>query len=224
MALQLNHIYYMATPLNHHNQLLNQTLNTSYSRTTRSSSPFQVCAVSSTNGKELIQSGTVKPILAKDAALAMNSDGYKMLDIRPEWEREKARVKGSLHVPLFVADMDNSPLTLLKKWVHFGYIGLWTGQSFTMFNDDFLQQVEAQVPDKDDKLLLACGEGLRSVMAAAKLHGGGYTNLAWLAGGFNQSKDADFLDVEGTEKLQYATIGGVSYIFLKLLILLKAVE
>jgi hypothetical protein len=28
-------------------------------------------------------------------------------------------------------------------------------------NPDFLQQVEAEVPDKDAKLLVACGEGLR---------------------------------------------------------------
>jgi rhodanese-related sulfurtransferase len=93
--------------------------------------------------------------------MAMSSEGFVLLDIRPDWERDKARVAGSLHVPLFVKDMDNSPLTLLKKWVHFGYIGLWTGQNFTTMNPDFLQQVEAEVPDKDAKLLVACGEGLR---------------------------------------------------------------
>lgn len=63
----------------------------------------------------------------------------------------------------------------------------------------------------------------RSMMAASKLHGGGYRNLGWLAGGFNRANDGDFPDVEGTEKLQYATIGGVSYYFLQLLILLQAV-
>ena len=91
----------------------------------------------------------------------MNSEGFKLLDIRPEWEREKAYVKGSFHVPLFVKDLDNSPITLLKKWVHFGYIGLWTGQNFTMINPNFIQEVEVIVPDKDANLLVACGEGLR---------------------------------------------------------------
>ncbi|KAE9447629.1 hypothetical protein C3L33_20465, partial [Rhododendron williamsianum] len=153
----------------------------------------------------------------------MKSEGYILLDIRPEWEREKARVSGSLHVPLFVEDMDNGPLTLLKKWVHFGYIGLWTGQNFTMINPDFVQQVEVKAPDKESKLLVACGEGLRSMMAASKLHEGGYSNLGWLAGGFTRSKDDDFSGVEGPEKLQYATIGGVSYYFLKIIILLQAV-
>ncbi|KAA8517807.1 hypothetical protein F0562_015281 [Nyssa sinensis] len=187
------------------------------------SSTLQVNAVSG-KAQQLIQSGTVRPILPKDAAFALKSEGYILLDIRPEWEREKARVSGSLHVPLFVEDMDNSPITLLKKWVHFGYIGLWTGQYFTMINPDFLGQVEMEVPEKNSKLLVACGEGLRSMMAVSKLHEGGYSNLGWLAGGFNRAADDDFPAVEGTEKkLQYATIGGASYYFLQLLILLQAV-
>lgn len=122
---------------------------------------LRVHAVLGGRAQELIQSGAVSPILPKDAASAMESQGYRLLDIRPEWEREKARVSGSLHVPLFVEDKDNSPITLLKKWVHFGYIGQWTGQLFTMINPSFLQQVEEAVPDKDSRLLVACGEGLR---------------------------------------------------------------
>lgn len=64
---------------------------------------------------------------------------------------------------------------------------------------------------------------LRSMMAASKLYEKGYRKLGWLAGGFNRAADGDFPDVEGPEELQYATIGGVSYYFLKLLILLQAV-
>ncbi|KAK4396119.1 Rhodanese-like domain-containing protein 10 [Sesamum angolense] len=173
---------------------------------------LRVHAVLGGRAQELIQSGAVTPILPKDAASAMESQGYTLLDIRPEWEREKARVSGSLHVPLFVEDKDTSPITLLKKWVHFGYIGLWTGQNFTMINPRFLQQVEETVPDKDSKLLVACGEGLRGIQ-----------ELGWLAGGFNRAADDDFPRVEGSEKLQYATIGGASYYFLKLLIILQAV-
>ncbi|GMN40304.1 hypothetical protein TIFTF001_009530 [Ficus carica] len=60
-------------------------------------------------------------------------------------------------------------------------------------------------------------------MAASKLYEGGYKNLGWLAGGFNRAVDGDFPDVEGTEKLEYATIGGASYVFLRFLILLQAV-
>ncbi|KAL8526656.1 hypothetical protein ACS0TY_015750 [Phlomoides rotata] len=134
------------------------------------SGSVRVHAVLGGRAQELIQSGAITPISPKDAASAMESQGYTLLDIRPEWEREKARVSGSLHVPLFMEDKDNSPITLLKKWVHFGYIGLWTGQLFTMINPTFVEQVEKSVPDKESKLLVACGEGLRDTSYTKQLY------------------------------------------------------
>lgn len=66
---------------------------------------------------------------------------------------------------------------------------------------------------------------IRSLMAVKRLHDGGYKNLGWLAGGYNRAKDTDFPGgVKGPTKLQYATIGGVSYFFLQLLLLLRAVD
>lgn len=111
--------------------------------------------------QELIRSGVVRAIPPREAASALQAQGFRLLDVRPAWEWEKARVGGSLHVPLFVEDTDTGPITLLKKWVHFGYVGLWTGQCLTTINERFLPQVEEVVPDKEDKLLVACGEGLR---------------------------------------------------------------
>ncbi|XP_008793287.2 rhodanese-like domain-containing protein 10 isoform X2 [Phoenix dactylifera] len=171
--------------------------------------------------QELIRSGVVRAIPPRDAASALQAQGFRLLDVRPAWEWEKARVGGSLHVALFVEDTDTSPITLLKKWVHFGYVGLWTGQRFTTMNGRFLPQVEEMVPDKEDKLLVACGEGLRSMVAVRILHKGGYRNLGWLAGGFNRSGDGDLAEVEGSAKLRYATVGGVSYFFLQLLLFLQ---
>lgn len=49
-----------------------------------------------------------------------------------------------------------------------------------------------------------------------------FQRLGWLAGGFSQASDKDFR-VEGSEKLQYATVGGASYYFLKLMIFLQVV-
>ncbi|KAK1321592.1 Rhodanese-like domain-containing protein 10 [Acorus calamus] len=173
------------------------------------------------NSQQLISSGVVRAVPPKDASSVLTSEGFRLLDVRPEWERERAYVKDSMHVPLFVEDTDVGPVTLLKKWVHFGYIGLWTGQCLTTINDGFLEQVEAEVPSKDEKLLVACGEGLRSMIAVRMLHNGGYKNLGWLGGGFNRTGDTDFTDVRGTTKLQYATIGGVSYYFLQVLFFLQ---
>ncbi|KAF8718643.1 hypothetical protein HU200_024942 [Digitaria exilis] len=175
----------------------------------------------------LVRSGAVKAVRPKDAAEAMGAEGFRLLDVRPEWERARASVRGSAHVPLFVADDDMGPVTLLKKWVHLGYIGLWTGQAFTKMNDHFVDDVASAVAGdggKDAKLLVACGEGLRSLIAVRMLHDDGYRNLAWLAGGFSKCADGDFAGVEGESKLQYATIGGVSYIFLQILLLLGVVK
>nr|ACU24082.1 unknown [Glycine max] len=200
MATQLNNVF--RTSILKHKIQSETPLKTTI-RTTR----FQVINATS-SARQLIESGTVRPILPKDASTAINSEGFVLLDVRPTWEREKARVAGSLHVPMFVEDTDNSPITLLKKWVHFGYIGLWTGQYLTTLNSEFLSQVENAIPGKEAKLLVACGEGLRSMTAASKLYNGGYKNLGWLAGGFNRSKNNDFPAVEGKEKLQHATVWG----------------
>ena len=174
--------------------------------------------------EELVRSGAVKAVRPRDAVEVMGSEGFQLLDVRPAWEHDRAAVRGSVHVPLFMADDDMGPVTLLKKWVHLGYIGLWTGQSFTKMNDRFLDDVAAAVAGKDAKLLVACGEGLRSLIAVRMLHEDGYKNVGWLAGGFSKSVDGDFAELEGESKLRYATIGGVSYIFLQILLLLRVVQ
>ncbi|KAF2288529.1 hypothetical protein GH714_008220 [Hevea brasiliensis] len=193
IQLKLNHLHTYALK---HEKQRKPGLSTS---APQRSQKFQ--AKAAPNARQLLQSGAIKPIPAKDAAMAMSSEGFVLLDIRPSWEIEKARVSGSLHVPFFVQDLDNGPLTLLKKWVHFGYIGLWTGQNFTTLNPDFLRQVHGSFKVVRERI----------------------QEPRMLAGGFNRAADGDFPDVEGPEELQYATIGGVSYYFLQLLILLQAV-
>ena len=181
-------------------------------------------AQGSGRGQDPIRTGAVISIPPSEASTALRSGGYQLLDIRPQWEWNKARIPSALHVPLFVEDTDTGPLTYLKKYIHFGYIGLWTGQLLTTFNGEFLYQVEAAVPDKEEKLLVACGEGLRSRIAVSMLYRGGFKNLGWLAGGFSRSKKGDFGEVEGETDLRYATVGGASYVFLRLLLLFGALD
>lgn len=157
MAVQLQPIFLSILNSSKHEKKPNP----SFPTTQRKLTIGVKAASSSSNGRQLIQSGAIRAIQPKDAAAAMDTEGFQLLDIRPVWERQKAHVEGSLHVPLFIEDKDNGPITLLKKWVHFGYIGLWTGQFFTTMNPDFLLQVQKAAPDKDSKLLVACGEGLR---------------------------------------------------------------
>lgn len=59
-------------------------------------------------------------------------------------------------------------------------------------------------------------------MAISKLYGEGYKSLGWLTGGFNRATEGDFPEIEGTEELRFATIGGASYYLLKLLVLLQS--
>lgn len=43
-----------------------------------------------------------------------------MLDTRPDYEYDRARIKDSVHVPYFVPDEAMDPMTLLRKSVHAG--------------------------------------------------------------------------------------------------------
>ncbi|KAK8518157.1 hypothetical protein V6N13_027638 [Hibiscus sabdariffa] len=87
MAVQLSQ--FRSSLLKHEKQPKPPFLTSSKTRT------FRVSTAASSSIQQLIQSGEVKPIPPKDAATAPNSDGFKLLDIRPQWEREKAHVKGS---------------------------------------------------------------------------------------------------------------------------------
>jgi rhodanese-related sulfurtransferase len=52
------------------------------------------------------------------------------------------------------------------------------------------RDIEAQVPDKATELILYCGGGFRSALAADVLQNMGYTNVYSMAGGWKAWKDA----------------------------------
>lgn len=113
--------------------------------------------------EQMVRSGEIPSIQPRDVKPLLTVEGpsHKLLDVRPVWEHEKASVAGSLHVPLFIEDAKTDPTTLLKKWIQMGYGGMWLGQRLTMLNQDFVTQVEQVVPSKNQKIVIACGEGLR---------------------------------------------------------------
>lgn len=116
--------------------------------------------------EQLVRSGEIPSIQPRDVKPLLTVDdgpSHKLLDVRPVWEHEKASVAGSVHVPLFIEDAKTDPTTLLKKWIQMGYGGMWLGQRLTMLNQDFVTQVEQAVPSKNQKIVIACGEGLRYV-------------------------------------------------------------
>src|SRR5262245_60759918 len=52
------------------------------------------------------------------------------------------------------------------------------------------RDIEATVPDKDTELILYCGGGYRSALAAEVLQEMGYTNVFSMAGGWKAWKDS----------------------------------
>lgn len=67
-----------------------------------------------------------------------------------------------------------------------------------------------QVP-KDAKVIVACQKGLRSLAAAEQLSRAGYTSLAWVNGGLDNSRPGEVPTRDGKD-IRYAGIGGVSEI------------
>ncbi|KAG0586058.1 hypothetical protein KC19_2G060500 [Ceratodon purpureus] len=173
--------------------------------------------------ERMLRSGDIATIAPQNAKplLSDETSAYRLLDVRPMWEREKAFVAESIHVPLFVEDTATDAVTLLKKQIQFGFGGAWLGQRFTKPNDSFLAQVEEVLPSKNEKIIVACGEGMRSMMAIEELMKAGYSELVWLGGGFNNVRDGDFVTIENGTKLQWATVGGASELFLKFAVLLS---
>lgn len=77
---------------------------------------------------------------AASHSLSTQAPGWRHLDVRPAYERERAHVEGSLHVPLFVEDESSDPVSLVKKAVTFGYGGWWMGNKLTRRNNQFMEQ------------------------------------------------------------------------------------
>ena len=129
--------------------------------------------------------------------------GAVLLDVRFEPDYEKWSIPGSVHVP----------------YVTGGFLAKLRLPGFKKKNVDFVKQVEAAVPDKNAKIILACiwggslvreppknrgltddTKGAGSLPGAFELYQAGYKNLYHLYGGVNQYyQDCAFDDtlVEG---------------------------
>jgi rhodanese-related sulfurtransferase len=53
------------------------------------------------------------------------------------------------------------------------------------------RDIESQIPNHDAEIILYCGGGFRSALAADNLQEMGYTRVASMAGGFRGWKEAD---------------------------------
>ncbi|WMV16614.1 hypothetical protein MTR67_009999 [Solanum verrucosum] len=111
------------------------------------------------------------------AARQLIQSGHRYLDVRTEEEFKKGHVDNSLNIPY----MFNTPRGRVK-------------------NPKFIEQVSSAC-DKEEKLLVGCQSGVRSLYATTDLlnaefkhvsnMGGGY--LAWVENGFAVNKPQDEL-------------------------------
>jgi rhodanese-related sulfurtransferase len=104
--------------------------------------------------------------ISVEEAVTLLGEGYVYLDVRSEPEFEQGHAPGALNVPL----------------LHQGPAGLTA-------NPEFQAVMEAAFA-KDEKLLVACKAGGRSLKAAALLEAAGYTNVREMRAGWDGGKDA----------------------------------
>ncbi|CAM8949131.1 unnamed protein product [Rhodiola kirilowii] len=125
-------------------------------------------------------------------------DGYVVIDVRDKSQYERAHIKSSYHVPLFIENQDNDIGTIVKRQLHNNFSGLFYGLPFTKPNPEFVQSVKSQF-SPDTKLLLVCQEGLRSAAAANKLEQAGFQNISCITSGLQSVKPGTFESVGKTE-------------------------
>ena len=155
-----------------------------------------------------VQEGKVRAVTCKEA-MDLKSEGWTILDVRPDVETTKARVEGAVEVPLFQVDTEFSPSSLLKQASAFGMGGWWLGTQHMVANTEFMPQVLNKVP-KGNKVIVACQKGLRSLAACEQLGSAGYDTLAWVNGGLDSATEPREVATEGGVDVRKAGIGGVS--------------
>ncbi|KQJ89622.2 hypothetical protein BRADI_4g27040v3 [Brachypodium distachyon] len=156
-----------------------------------------------------------------EAKRLVAEEGYTVLDVRDRRQYERAHVKASAHVPLFIENDDNDIGTIIKRQAHNNFAGLFYGLSFTKLNKDFTKMVKDKF-SPNAKLLLVCQEGLRSTAAADALEREGFQNLACITSGLQTLKPGTFESVGKTE-LQNAGKAGLVTIQGKISIVLGTI-
>ncbi|KAL6600636.1 hypothetical protein ACP70R_045436 [Stipagrostis hirtigluma subsp. patula] len=142
-----------------------------------------------------------------EAKRLATEEGYTVLDIRDKTQRERAHIRSSIHVPLFVENEDNDIGTIVKRTVHNNFAGLFFGLPFTKLNPDFTKTVKEKF-SPESKLLVVCQEGLRSAAAADALEKQGFQNIACITSGLQKVKPGTFESV-GKSELQNAGKAGL---------------
>lgn len=124
-----------------------------------------------------------------------------VIDVRPVGEYDNGHVPGSTNVE-FYRLIEGWDLVKIARRALFAFFGVLNG---TEYNDRFLEEFQAAVPDKSKRVILVCsiggtleptspskfGRQSRSLTAAFELINAGWKNISVLDGGFGAWKKAD---------------------------------
>jgi rhodanese-related sulfurtransferase len=106
-------------------------------------------------------------ISAREAHELIQSEGYRLVDVRSVAEFEAGHPAGALNLP----------------WMHLDARG-------RSLNQDFVAVFERLFPEKDAKVVLACQSGNRSLHALTALEARGYRGLADQRAGWGGARNA----------------------------------
>jgi len=138
---------------------------------------------------------------------ALLKDGYTLVDVRPAFERVLIHPVGSQSIE-FVVEHPAQGLDLLslgRRMASSSYAGSFRD---LVRNPAFFTDFAARFP-KDAKVIVGCGDGLRSLIATKELQDkDGYTSLRWLQDGFQMLAGRPGFASTGTEvAVGYAEAG-----------------
>jgi len=117
-------------------------------------------------------------IKSSDLKASLDS-GFEILDIRPDYEYERIHPSKCVHVPFIKEEnMDGGINSIINKWKN----TVASKEDTDMFVDAVRKRY--RIKGSSAKLVVACGEGPRSLLATYALNEAGFKDAKWLAGGF----------------------------------------
>jgi rhodanese-related sulfurtransferase len=123
--------------------------------------------------------------------------GYTLLDVRPNYERERIRPENSEHVE-FIQEVESPWYDVVafgRKWGNTAYAGCT--RDFTR-NPEFVPEVIKRF-NKNSKLIIACGDGLRSLVACKLLQDEGCRDVVWVEAGLLTCESEPAMKSVGTQ-------------------------
>ena len=152
--------------------------------------------------RERLLSAGVRAATAERVQAAHGS--FVVLDLRNPLEFQRRHVPGAKPLLLFRPSTSDGPSSPLRKAI---YATVFFNQTDTEENPEFMAQLEATVPNKNAPIILVDDNQMgsiepffmypggfpsRSLVAAYRMVGAGYTNIRFMKGGFKEWVKQDF--------------------------------